>query len=96
MPKTTAAPTNLDFEVVDPSEVPEGRPGRGQLSPASLALLEGKTIFMGGRNRAARFASMAKPRGFKVRTRAGKRGGAEGVYIWLEAVPPDAEDGDHA
>lgn len=81
---------NLDFIEVDPKEVPEGRTGRGQISPASEALLAGKTIWMeGDKNRSARFSRMAKPRGFRVRTRTGERGGKKGSYIWLE---PQAED----
>lgn len=88
MPRTTK--TTLDFVEVDPSEVPPGGPGRGQLSGASQALLDGKTIWMvGDKNRSARFARMAKPRGFRVRTRTGERGGSRGTYIWLEAL--DAE-----
>lgn len=80
----------LDFVEVDPSEVPEGHAGRGQLSPASLALLDGKTIWMvGDKNRSARFARMAKPRGMRVHTRVGERDGSRGTYIWLERVDAD-------
>lgn len=76
-----------NFLIVDPSEVPEGPAGRGALSGASLALLEGNTIFIEGeRNRSARFARMAKPRGFRVRTRTSLRNGKQGVYVWLERM----------
>lgn len=74
-----------NFVVVEHSEVPEGPAGRGGLSPASIVLLEGKTIFIEGeRSRSARFARMAKPRGYRVRTRAAERSGKKGVYVWLE------------
>ncbi len=82
---------NLEFTVVDHSEVPEGSTGRGQLSPASLALLDGQTIFISGNgNRSARFTKMAKPRGYRVRTRIGERGGKRGTYIWLETLDAPA------
>lgn len=75
------------FVIVDPAEVPDGPAGRGALSPASEALLDGKTIFIEGqRSRSARFTRMAKPRGFKVRTRSGEHDGKAGVYVWLDAV----------
>ena len=84
---TNTNKTNLDFIEVSREEVPEGSTGRGQLSPASLALLDGKTIWMAGdRNRSARFARMAKPRHLRVRTRVGERDGTKGTYIWLEAM----------
>lgn len=76
---------SVDFVEVDVSEIPDGAVrGRGLLSPASQALLDGKAIWMGGANRSARFSRMAKPRGFRVRTRTGERGGERGTYIWLE------------
>jgi hypothetical protein len=81
----------LGFEIVDRSEVPEGPAGRGQLSPASEALLDGKTIFMEGPNRSARFARMAKPRGYRVRTRTGTRNDQKGTYVWLEPTPVAAD-----
>lgn len=90
--KTPRTPyAEVDFEEVDHAEVPEGRAGRGQLGPASLALLAGKTIWMAGdRNRANRFMRMAKPRGYRVHTRGGVRNGAQGTYIWLEGI--DAQE----
>lgn len=94
MPRPTSRPRTLDFEIVDRSEVPEGRSGRGELSPASIALLEGKTLFMEGKNRASRFSNMAKPRGFRVRTRAGNRNGRQGTYVWLEALPQERVSAD--
>ncbi len=75
-----------NFVVVDHSEVPEGPAGRGALSEASKALLAGETIFMAGEVRSGRFARMAKPRGLRVRTRSGERGGKKGLYIWLEPI----------
>lgn len=81
------AKASVDFVEVDHSEVPEGSPGRGHLSAASLALIDGKTIWMEGeKNRSARFARMAKPRGFRVRTRVGEHGGKRGIYVWLEPL----------
>jgi hypothetical protein len=77
---------SVEFEIVDPAEVPAGGNGRGQLSPASAALLAGETIWMAGKSRATRFAVMAKPRGYRVRTRTGDRDGVKGTYIWLELV----------
>jgi hypothetical protein len=84
------ARATLEFVVVDHAEVPEGGNGRGQLSAASLALLEGKTIFMDGRNRSARFSRMANTRGFRVRTRTGERKGSKGTYVWLEPLDNEA------
>jgi hypothetical protein len=86
---TKKTSTYAEFEVVSHDEVPEGRNGRGQLGPASQALLAGETIWMPGtKNRAARFSRLAKPRGFRVRTRAGERNGERGTFIWLEALEP--------
>lgn len=83
---------NIEFTVVDRSEVPEAtRSGRGQLSPASLALLDGKTIWVEGKNRGTRFTQMARPRGFRVRTRSGARGKKAGTYVWLEPAEAPAE-----
>lgn len=84
------ARAEVGFVVVDRSEVPEGGNGRGQLSPASEALLGGATIWMEGGNRAARFARMAKPRGYKVRTRTAVREGRKGTYVWLEPLATEA------
>ena len=84
--KTAPVTAELEFIEVPHEEVPEGRAGRGMLSAASLALLDGKTIWMAGRNRAARFSRMAKPRGFRVRTRSAARDGQAGTYIWLESI----------
>lgn len=81
--------SNIEFEVVDHAEVPPGRAGRGELGPASRALLIGQTIWMTGDNRAARFTRMAKPRGYRVRTRTGVRNGETGTYIWLEPLVHD-------
>lgn len=79
------------FVVVDREEVPESTGnGRGQLSPASAALLEGKTIWVEGKNRSSRFVRMAKPRGFRVRTRTGSRKNVKGTYVWLESLEPAA------
>ena len=89
MPSKTTPLKNVEFIEVDPTEVPEGRAGRGQLSPASKALLEGKTIWIPGKNRATRFSKMARSRGYQVRTRAGARDGVAGTYVWL--VPLDEE-----
>lgn len=84
MPKAQAR-SGVDFIEVDPSEIPNSNSrGRGLLSEASQALLEGKAIWMSGVNRSARFARMSRPRGFKVRTRTGDRDGVRGTYIWLE------------
>lgn len=82
-----ARSTQNNFVVVDHAEVPEGPAGRGALSEASMALLDGKTIWMeGDNNHSARFARMAKPRGFRVRTRTADRSGKRGVYAWLEPL----------
>lgn len=75
-----------NFIIVEHEEVPEGPGGRGALSPASMALLDGKTIFIEGDARPGRFARMAKPRGFRVRTRSADRNGKHGLYVWLEDV----------
>ena len=85
------ARASVGFTVVDPSEVPAGGAGRGELSPASKALLEGATIWIEGKNRASRFAQMAKPRGYRVRTRSGARGKQQGTYVWLEPIEAPAE-----
>ena len=82
MPRATR-----DFEVVPHDEVPPATgAGRGQLSEASQSLLRGDTIFMTGKNLSARFSRMAKPRGYRVRTRAGARKGKQGTYLWLEPL----------
>ena len=73
-----------DFVVVDPKEVPERTRA---LSPAAEALVEGKTIFVEGKGRAARFTPMAKKRGFRVRSRTAERDGTVGTYLWLEKSP---------
>lgn len=84
---TARSKSNPDFIEVDPSEIPDGNSrGRGLLSPASQALLDGKVIWMSGINRSARFARMARPRGYKVRTRTGEHEGVRGTYIWLERI----------
>lgn len=89
----TGKKATLDFEIVDPSEIPPGRQRADALSPASLALLEGKRIFMKGPNRAQRFGPMAKARGFRVRTRVGERGGDKGTFIWLESREAEVAPG---
>lgn len=76
---------NNGFVVVDRSEVPAGF-GRGMLSEASKALLDGKTIWVAGKSKAARFVRMARPRGFRVRTRSGVREAQKGTYVWLEKL----------
>lgn len=80
------ARASLGFTVVDHDEVPEGGAGRGELSPASKSLLEGNTIWIEGKNRASRFSQMAKPRGFRVRTRSATRKNQKGTYVWLERI----------
>jgi hypothetical protein len=73
-----------DWIEVDRAEVPERTTGR--ISPASEALLDGKTIFVEGKGRAPRYAPMAKKRGFRVRSRTAERSGVVGTYVWLEPV----------
>lgn len=85
------ARASVGFEIVDPSEVPVGGAGRGELSPASKSLLEGATIWIEGKNRASRFAQMAKPRGYRVRTRSGSRKNKAGTYVWLEPIATEVE-----
>ena len=74
------------FEVVEPTEVPNRTTGQGRpMSPITLALLDGKTIFVVGERDWA-FRKTLSSRGRRLHTRRAERDGVKGVYLWTEEI----------
>lgn len=75
-----------DFEVVpDTERRPKANSGR-QPSALSVALVEGKTVFVPhyGDTRFLGRSSYLRNRGYRVVSRKGERDGIPGVYLWAE------------
>jgi hypothetical protein len=78
-----------DWLPVDPTEVPLRTNGGRQPSELTMALIDGKTIFVADwtpKNAGALRAkgSYLRRRGYKVHTRYGERNGRSGLFLWAD------------
>lgn len=88
MASTKEAPNPVadhDFVVVDMTEIPPKARGRGNLSEANRALLDGEVIWERGKPKSASSrAQLAKRNGKRARYRRGERNGEDGTFFWFE------------
>lgn len=77
------------FTVVDDSLRRAPAPGR-PLAPWSVAVLEGRTVFLTGaaRSRVGDSWGTFRRRGFRLLTRVHEQDGVKGVLVWAEKVEP--------
>lgn len=73
-----------EFEIVS-DDLRASTEGRGNLSEATLALLDGKTIKVSQEFKSGRFTNTLRRRGFKLRQR--KMG--DGLVLWAEPLPEE-------
>ncbi len=74
-----------DFVIIDKSERPAGY----RVSPLTLALLDGETLFLSiekGRALGGSSARTLKTRGLRLVTRALTRDGIQGMAAWAEPI----------
>lgn len=81
--------SDVRFEKVDRSEVPEINHHPNQPSALVAALAAGDAVFVEGKGRSLVNSLRARGRyldvnGFRVHSRTGERNGKPGVFIWAE------------
>lgn len=77
------------FTVVDDSLRHAPAPGR-PLAPWSVAVLEGRTVFLTGAQRSGVGGSWGtfRKHGFQLQTRRHELDGVKGLLVWAEKVEP--------